>query len=231
MVRRLIAMLAVAMVMAIVGIASFGGVAAADEPDYTDPTEVETLLATLEASDDMKRDFLALPADAQQAVVDVVVNNVQVADESSTVVSGLSGASADSGDDDCHSKHASRYAYAISKNIKIWKYTSKTYWCFDGTEITNDPSLTTIGKVYGLAKLFWDFEGTRTSSQSGGEGDRRASDFAEGHFTLDIPVDISVNVKKLVTISDSLDVNWYPSIWKYINGDGSWSYETDLDHD
>ena len=230
MVRRLIAMLMMAMVMAIVGVAYFGGVAAADGPDYTDLDEVETLLATLEASDDMKRDFLALPAEAQQAVFDAVINNVQVADESSTEVSGLSGASADSGDDDCHSKRASRYAYAISKSIKIWKYTSKTYWCFDGTEITNDPHLTTSGKIYGLAKLFWNFEGDRTTSQSGGEGDRRASDYAEGHFTVDLG-DISVEIKKLVTISSSLDLNWYPSIWKYINGDGSWSYETDLDHD
>ena len=43
--------------------------------------------------------------------------------------------------------------------------------------------------------------------------------------------DFNLDIKKLVTINNSLDLNWYPSIWKYINGDGSWSYETDLDHD
>ena len=230
MFRRLLAVLVVAMV--VTAVASIGNVAAADEPDYTDPDVVTALLTRLEASDDMKRDFLALPAAAQQAVVDAVVNNVQVTDEISTekAVPSRFSTNAASGDDDCHSKYASRYAYAVSKRIKIWKYTSKTYWCFDGDEITNDPHLTTSGKVYGLAKLFWDFEGDRTTSQRGGEGDRRASDYAEGHFTVELG-DISVEIKKLVTISNSLDLNWYPSIWKYINGDGSWRYETDLDHD
>ena len=228
MFKRLMAVMLMALVIA--AVASVHGVAEADEPDYSDPNEVEALLTRLEASSDMKQDFLALPVAAQQAVVDAVVNNVQVSDEVSTEISSVSVASADSSDD-CHSKRASRFAYAFKKSIKIWKYTSKTYWCFDGDEITNDPHLTTSGKIYALAKLFWDFEGDRTTSQSGGKGDRRASDYAEGHFTFDIPIDISVEIKEKVTISNSLDVNWYPSIWKYINGDGTWRYETDLDHD
>ena len=235
MFKRLMAVMLVAALA--VAFAAAQGVAEADEPDYTDAKVVVALLNKLEASDDMKADFLALPVAAQQAVVNALVNDVQVATkvsrdvvgsgQSSTAGEGVSGASAG---DDCHSKHASRYAYAIKKSIKIWKYTSKTYWCYDGTEITNDPHFTTSGKIYGLAKLFWDYEGDHKTSQSGGEGDSTASDYAEGHFTLDL-ADISVEVKKQVTISGSLDLNWYPSIWKYINGDGSWKHETDLDHD
>ncbi len=231
MVRRLIAVLMMAALVVVVY--GTGGVAEANEPDYTDPDVLGDLILELEEAEDMQAAFLDLTPAGQQAVIDALFNDVQVDVEISTDEVGAKGSmfNALSSDEDCHAKRASRYAYAIVKSIKVWKYTSRTRWCFDGDEITNDPHLTTAGKVYGLAKLFWDFEGDRTTSQSGGEGDTSASDYAGGHFTFDIPVDISVEIKKKVTISNSLDINWYPSIWKDIYGDGSWDYETDLDHD
>ncbi|MXY45791.1 MAG: hypothetical protein F4Y44_02175 [Chloroflexi bacterium] len=68
MVKRLMAVMLMAAL--IVAVASAGGVAEADEPDYTDPKVVIALITNLEKADDMEDAFLVLPQAAQQAVVE-----------------------------------------------------------------------------------------------------------------------------------------------------------------
>lgn len=146
MVRRLIAVLMMAALVVVVY--GTGGVAEANEPDYTDPDVLGDLILELEEAEDMQAAFLDLTPAGQQAVIDALFNDVRVDVEISTDEVGAKGSmfNALSSDEDCHAKRASRYAYAIVKSIKVWKYTSRTRWCFDGDEITNDPHLTTRGR-------------------------------------------------------------------------------------
>ena len=231
MVKRLMAVMLMALLIA--AVASVPGVAEADEPeepDYTDPDVALNLITELEEADDMGQAFSGLPSEAQQAVIEALVKDFQV---TSGAVRGRSNSSirdlAKTSGEECDDYEAFVWAWALKKSIKLWEYTSSTHWCWNGTVITSDPLFVTSAEIYGLAKLVWDFEGDRTTSESGGKGESNFTDYAEGHFTLSIPDDIEIDIKK-VTIGGNLSPDWYPSIWKYQYADGTSRYRTDLDN-
>ena len=129
MVKRLmVVMLMVALIAAVV---SVGGIAEADEPDYTDPEVVLDLITKLEEVDDIEHSFLELSPMAQQAVVDAIVNDVETVIEvvPSSANSGAIGASNASSSPgyECDDYEAYVLAHAIEGKIKIWKYSSSTH--------------------------------------------------------------------------------------------------------
>ena len=233
MVKRLIAVMLMAML--IVAVAFAGGVAEADEPDYTDPNVVNALIDDLEEADDAEQAFLALSLAAQEAVVDAVVNNVETVIEvvppkgPSGAGGGASSASGSSGEEcDHYETHITYYATS-GRRLKLFKYSTSTHWCWDGTVITSDPLFVTNVRLYGIGRIFWYFVEDRTTSDLGGRGEWEYTDYAVGHFRLSIPVGTEIEVIRGMTISDDFKADWHPSIWKYQYADGTSSYRIDPD--
>ena len=151
----------------------------------------------------------------------------------------------------CDTNEAAVISYLFTERIKLWKYVSATHWCYDGTQITSDPVFTTEATIYGIANLFYRYEGDRITSNSGGSGELSYTDYAEGHFKFGAPEDLHFNIgfitlkvdlKKLTApvgppnfvqawIARPRPLEWYPSIWKYQYADGNRSHDTDRDDD
>ena len=136
------------MALLIVAVASAGGVAEADEleePDYTDPDVVKALMIDIEESEDMRQAFSGLPPEARQAMVDsIMAGSVERVVTLTTENSNLNGggvSNVSSALTVTCSRHTVDYVYRSTVGLKIWKYTSKTHWCWDGTEITSGPDL------------------------------------------------------------------------------------------
>ena len=227
MVKRLMAVMLMALLIA--AVASVPGVAEADEPDYTDSEVVMGLITELEEAEDMRQAFSGLSLEAQQAVVDsIMAGSVERVETSVTENNNLNGRSvSDTGSAltvTC-SRHTVDYVYRSTVGLKIWKYTSKTHWCWDGTKITSDPDFTTAGTIIlQIGKPFWDYKGDRKVSSQGGEGEWSFTDRAEGHFRFHIPLDPEIDLKE-VTLDPTI-FNVYPTIWKYQYANGEASNET-----
>ena len=222
-------MVVMLMAMLVVAVASANGVAEADEPDYTDPNVVRALIIELEGADNIQQAFLALPPEAQQAVVDSITGGslervVSLTPANSNLNGNGTSAASDASTVTC-SRHTVDYIYPSKIGLRIWKYTSKTHWCWNGTEITSDPDFTTAGTIIlRIARLFWEYEGDRRVSSKGGKGELSFTDRAEGHFRFHIPLDVEVNLDEVSLGPDIYNV--YPTIWKYQYANGQTSHET-----
>ncbi len=178
---RLVGM-AVGLLLALV--CTSGVAYAADAPDYADPTVVQGIMQGLETADDPQQAFSQLPPAAQQVAIDfLTVTSVETKEEFRRIsgylqaggwVSAASGPSCGCG---VHIKSEELWAGPV----KVAKYISKTSWCWDGVYIDGDPFFNAYGWVY---QPLWEFVGNQRTNESGGDGDRVHSDFAQGHFRM-----------------------------------------------
>jgi len=156
---------------------------------------------------------------------------------------------------ECDTNLAAVSSYLFTERIKLWRYTSTTHWCYDGTRITSEPAFTTEAEIYGIANHFYSYEGSFTTSESGGLGELSYTDYTEGQFAFGLPeytafssvgfalrlveyeLDLlylplpATAVLQFRIIPDPELLEWYPSIWKYQYANGSHSHETDRDEE
>ncbi|MCY4580925.1 MAG: hypothetical protein OXD31_18005 [Chloroflexi bacterium] len=156
---------------------------------------------------------------------------------------------------ECDTNRAAVSSYLFTERIKLWRYTSTTYWCYDGTLITSEPAFTTEARIYGIANHFYSYEGNLTTSESGGLGGLSYTDYTEGQFAFGLPeytafssvgfalrlveyeldlLDLPLSATAILQfriVPDPELLEWYPSIWKYQYADGSHSNETDRDEE
>lgn len=182
MVKRLMAiMLMATLTMAVV---SVGGVAEADEPDYTDIDVIEDMLNKLKEADDPDAAFLRLPLDAQNALVDAfrTLTTSSKVVKVTTDEGGIRGASDDPGSlpepQKCDT-HTVKVTKTLAR-IKIYTYKSSTRWCYNGRIITQSPSFNVSARLHW--KIWWEFVGHVSEKESGGRGESLHTDFAQGHF-------------------------------------------------
>ena len=185
------------LVVVLVGVMAFSGSAYAAGPSDSPPTvqEIQEIIDRLESAADPDHEFTQLTPSEQEAVAEYM----QVA----TVVSS-SYIESDADEEDCWTN----YRIKVSENLygmTLWKYISRTYWCWDGDKITNDPHFTREGKP---VMAGWEFVGHIDKSTSGGKGEWEFRDYTQGHFKLCFPV--------LGCFEHA-----YPAITKVQYGDGS----------
>ena len=164
--------------------------------------DLDELIATLERVEDPRTLFAAL-SNVEQ---DKVINYYGLASTETQASDGSTTAAASSS---CKTLTVNM----VGRNLigaKLYTYTSRTKWCYNGTEITNDPAFTRKGKTH---VWFWDFVGHFDKSESGGEGDWEHEDFTQGHFRA--------------CITNICEIDRYPDITKWQYGDGSYDYESD----
>ena len=196
----------------VIGVLVLGLVGVANNAVYGEapPSEAQSIDAILErlmAAPDPHAAFRDLPPDEQGQVIDAL-----------TPVRYETGVVTDEGllpdlmaydhqDEACKPNIYHRTAYGPT-GIKVWRYISDTEFCYDGHELTTDPTFGTRGETF----LFWEFVGDVSTSESGGAGDWMHSDYASGHFRLCIHV---------IGIGHTCIVNNYPWIRKRSYGSGA----------
>lgn len=161
-----------AMILVLVGLMAFSGSVYAAAPDLDDPQAVEGLVRSVESSADPYAAYTQLTPEEKAAFDEhLKVASVEV---ESTSAANAPGTSANG---------CGVNSYSVKGNnlvgYTVWKFSTRTTWCWNGTEITNDPHFTTDGDVY---YLFWSYEGTTYEEEAGGEGDWAHQDSAEGEF-------------------------------------------------
>ena len=153
MLRKLALMMAMAMVIAIASAAYMGGVVSADEPDYNDLDVIVELLHNLEAADDPDAAFLALPLEAQNAIITAFATRTTLdVEESGGASKGQLRISKADDPNDPEPERCDTHIISVTKRLaglKIYTYKTKTRWCFNGRIITQTPSF----NVY--ARLHW----------------------------------------------------------------------------
>ncbi len=205
---RLVGM-AIALLVALV---CTSGVAYAADPNYDDPSVVKGVIGKLEAVDDPRQAFSQLPPAAQQAVVDFLtvasvetVETIEMRAAPSRAARDGAQAQAASGPS-CGC--ATQTVEAVLKNhlgLRLFTYQSETSWCWDGTQITDDPFFNPSGYVH---MILWEFVGHQRTNESGGQGQWLHKDFAQGHFRLCAGSDLGCVL------------NYYPVIRKQQDGNG-----------
>ena len=73
--------------------------------------------------------------------------------------------------------HTGRKRVVMTDDVWLWEYFSETHWCWDGTQITNDPNVARRGYEY---QSFVKFVGHTNTSENGGEGDLSHYDYSRG---------------------------------------------------
>ena len=192
-----------------------GGVFA-EEPDQE---EVNNLLAQLDGATDRDAVFAQLTPEQQAAVVEALtVSTVEVMEEvhdetvKSDSASGASGASSES----CRTHTINATAKGNWPwRKKLWTYTSRTHWCYDGSIITSIPTFTRSVNTHNSG---WEFVRHLSSSQSGGMGGWEHEDFTEGHFRR-------CEIDNHVVVCND---NSYPDITKRQYGNGG--YDSDVSY-
>ena len=140
---------------------AFSGSVYTAAPDLDDPQAVEGLVRSVESSADPYAAYTQLTPEEKAAFDEhLKVASVEV---ESTSAANAPGTSANG---------CGVNSYSVKGNnlvgYTVWKFSTRTTWCWNGTEITNDPHFTTDGDVY---YLFWSYEGTTYEEETGGEGD------------------------------------------------------------
>ena len=189
------------LVFALVGLIAFSGGVYAASPDGDDPQAVQEIIDRLWDSEDPHQEFSQLSPSEQAAVVDYL--QVATVEEYVSTTSGAGGAS-DEPDHRCRTNSKTIRAKSRAR-VTLYTYASRTYWCWNGTEITNDPHFTRDAEV---SAPFWEFVGHTDKSESGGEGDWEHRDYTEGHFRLCFPALGCYRIE-------------YPDITKIQRADGS----------
>ena len=166
--------------------------AEAHERGATGLAEVSAAVDELTASDDPRREFVELPADTRQAVVDYLKLE-------KTESSGGGGPTTPIDAPENCERQASGYVARNAHGRELWTYESITEWCWADGLITTAPVFTISAEVH--APL-WEFAGNTEREESGGQGEAEHADVAEGLFRLcpeapgDCVQDESVRVEK-----------------------------------
>lgn len=201
------------LVLALVALSAPAGGVFAAEPDQE---EVERLLAQLNGATARDAAFAQLTPEQQAAVIKALtVSALEVVEEvydepaSDSYASGAAGASSES----CrrHVVNATARGPWPEKR-KLWTYTSRTHWCYNGSVITTRPSFTQGVNTHNSG---WEFVRHLSRSESGGRGGWEHEDYTEGHFRLCEIEEYMVVCKK----------NAYPDITKWQYGDGDYDSE------
>ena len=162
------------LIFALVGLMSFSGGAYAAGQDLDNPQAVERLVREVERSADPYAAYDQLTPTEQSAFDEhLKVASVEVVSESTSGENAAGSAANGCGSNSYEVKGMNLVGYTV------WKFSTRTTWCWNGTEITNAPHFTTDGDVY---YLFWSYEGTTYEEEKGGEGDWMHQDSAEGEF-------------------------------------------------
>lgn len=161
--------------LVLVGVIAFSGGAYATAPPEGDSPTMGEIMQRLTVAQDPEQEFAQLAPSEQEAVAEYL----QVA---RVIPSSYIQSSAD--EEDCWTN----YRIKVGENlvgITLWRYISRTYWCWDGSEITNDPHFTREAQthVYG-----WQFVGHLDESTSGGQGEWEFRDYTQGYFKLCFPL-------------------------------------------
>ncbi len=114
------------------------------------------------------------------------------------------------GDGLCNTHNRSYSAFNSVGNT-LWRYTTSTYFCYNGTVFITDPNFGTSAYTFYL----WQFVGNTNTSESGGIGTWVHTDYAEGHFKLCLP--------KKRGVEPGCILHNYPWIRKNQWADGSWT--------
>lgn len=167
---RIIGML----VLVLVGLMTLSGGVYAAGPDLNNPQAVERLVREVERAEDPPTAYAQLTP-LEKAAFDehLKVASVVVGSESVSAANVAASSSSGCGTNSYYVKGLNLVGYTV------WKFTTRTTWCWNGTEITNDPHFTTDGDVY---YLFWSYGGTTYERETGGRGDWIHQDSAEGEF-------------------------------------------------
>ncbi len=91
---------------------------------------------------------------------------------------GASGASADGVL--CKGQTVTLTHKNILRTTTLWRFTSDTVWCYDGTYIVGEPSV----EVEVSACCFWSYRGVINENESGGDGSTQHYDYRQGNFEL-----------------------------------------------
>ena len=162
------------LVFVVIGLMAFSGSALAAGPPPDDLVGVEELIRNLEDSADPYAEYSQLSPE-ERAAVDRYLKVASIEREDTSPSTLATSASSGCGTN----------SYSVrGENIwgqTLWKFSTQTQWCWNGTEITNDPHFTTDGDVYAP---FWSYEGTTYERATGGQGDWVHIDSAEGEFKL-----------------------------------------------
>lgn len=141
----------------------------AEGPDYDDPRVVRESV-----------DGLATVVDRVETVPRSAASEVVIAYAKVAMVETVSRSLSGSSQDGC-SVHSKTVRGVNGFGKTVWAYTSRTEWCWNGTEITSEPFFTPIVKV--MAPL-WEFVEHVDGYESGGVGDWMHEDYTRGHFRL-----------------------------------------------
>ena len=196
--------------VALVALSAPAGGVFAEDPDQDAPSketgeftpgEVQDLINSLDAADNALSAFVLLTAAEQEAVTAAMTSGE---------VGSYTMQQEDSDDEECRTQSRVSWRKDAFGNY-VWKYRSKTHFCYDGTQITSDPFFTLSGHVFAV---LWEFVGTLDESESGGEGDWMHQDYGQGHFRL------CIGPGSIGCIQ-----NDYPAITKRQYGDGTYEWE------
>ena len=153
-------------------------VAVTTATSHAEPAQPVTLAQAIEVAADPDQAFAQLTPEQQTAVIEyLTVASV----ETETKVESSGDLLMSSGGCGTHTKTK------IGKNAigaTLYRFRSRTAWCWDGTYITDDPTFNVYGSVH---SALWEYVGVTHTSESGGEGYTYHTDFAQGHFRMCLP--------------------------------------------
>lgn len=190
---RILTLMMLALAVAFAGLTT--ATAHADPIDA--PAQVQALFDLLNNADDFEAAFAALTPAEQAAVA-----KYSAVAEVQTVVEN----EVDSTGDLLMSSPGGCATHTVTKIGKDWlggtlyKFKSKTRFCFDWTYITNDPHWNVTGTVHSSG---WIYVGVQWSSESGGEGYTYHHDSVQGYFKHCLPDPIGCQIHRYPAIDKS----------------------------
>ncbi len=202
---RIITMLA----MLVLAVAAVGLATTTTHAAPVEPEQVLALIQTIEDAEDPDAAYWALTPEQRAAIRKALsVQSVEIVTEVTSPDGWAFGMS--NGGCSIHYKHA------IGKGFwgtTLWKFTSRTYWCYDGTFITNVPHFTASGHVYGD---HWTYHGTLFKTTTGGQNWSYHHDSTQGEFRYCEPP----NPLDAIPMENCTDYQ-YPELHKIQYGDGT----------
>ena len=193
-----------ALIAALIAVMAVSTTALAAQPG-DDPAAVQAMVQTIRDAADPDAAFLALTDEQRAAVREAVsVQSVEVVTEVSSTDDLLMA-------NGC----ATHIKSALGKGSwgeLLWKFTSSTWWCWDGTYITVVPHFTVSGYVY---YPHWTYHGTHYKTTTGGLGWKYHRDSTQGEFRYCEPPD-PLDEPQIWVCTDYQ----YPVLHKVQYGDG-----------
>ena len=168
-----------------------------------DQVQVGDLIQSIQAAENPGEAFNILSPEEQEAIIEYLTGGTTTVVTQVTMI-GVDAGYIASSNETCARQTKTTTFYSLL-GTPLWKYISKTLWCWNGTEITNDPLFTR----HVWAQWPWVFAGHLDRSESGGQGDWVHRDYTQGHF------------KQCWGGDDECDNHMYPELSKAQYGDGS----------